>query len=304
MDPAPLPARAVEGRLDRALEFLMRIADHQLDPAEASRHQAAEEPEPERAILTRPDVEPQHLTLAIAVDADRDHDRRANNPAIVSGLHERGIQPDIRIAAFEWAPSEPLHFFVERLAQPTDLALRDPIQPQRLHQIVDLPRRHALDVCLAHHRHQRLLAPPTGLQHGREVAPVTHARHPQPDRPDPRVPLPLAVPVPLPAPLGGPLVTFRSEVLADLDFHQGLTQHTHSVTQEIHVPVLLRLAHQLCQCHAHRVGHRCGPSARDPDNPSENHTVADFVNPPTYTLPGTLPALSAIPCDSDTDAIC
>ena len=38
MDPAALPARAVEGRLDRALESLVRIAEHQLDPTEAPSH--------------------------------------------------------------------------------------------------------------------------------------------------------------------------------------------------------------------------------------------------------------------------
>ena len=289
MDPAALPARALEDRRDRAFQPLVGIADHQLDPAKAASDQAAQELVPERPVFARSHVQPEHFSLTARAHPDRDHHGHRDDTPTVPNLHKRGIQPDIRVSAFKWAMPEPLHLGVQRLTQPAHLALRDPVQPQRLHQPIDLPRRHPGDIRLAHHRDQRLLGSLPGLQQCREVTPVPHPRHAQPDRPDPRVPLALPVPVPLPGPLRRPLVTLRTQVLAHFHFHQRLAQHPHPFPQEIHVPVLLRLAHQLRQCHAHRVSHRGGPSARDPDNPSENHTVADFVNPATYTRPGTLP---------------
>ena len=72
-----------------ALQALVGVADHQLDPAEATSDQAAQELVPEGPVLARPDVQPQHLALAVAVDADRDHHRHRRPPARRRGPSRR-----------------------------------------------------------------------------------------------------------------------------------------------------------------------------------------------------------------------
>ena len=65
-----------------------------------------------------------------------------------------------------------------------------PSTPERLHQVVDLPRRDAVHVRFLHDRQQRVLGAPAGLQQRREVRPGPHLRDRQLDRAHPRVPRP------------------------------------------------------------------------------------------------------------------
>ena len=60
---------------------------------------------------------------------------------------------------------------VELAADARDLRLRDPVQAERLHQVVDLPRRDAVHVRFLDDRQQRVLGPPARLQQRREVGP-------------------------------------------------------------------------------------------------------------------------------------
>ena len=111
------------------------------------------------------------------------------HPAVLAHLDEGGVQPDVGVGPVERAGAEALHLGVQLGAQPADLALADPLQPQRLDQVVHPPRRDALHVGLLHHRHQRPLRPRARLQQRGEVAAVAHPRHPQLDRAHPRVPV-------------------------------------------------------------------------------------------------------------------
>src|SRR4030095_1127517 len=99
VDSAALPARALEHRRDGPLQALVGIADHQLDPGQAARNEGAQELVPERAVLARADVEPEHLPLAVAIDSDREYHRHRDDPPAAAHLHETGIQPDIRVSA-------------------------------------------------------------------------------------------------------------------------------------------------------------------------------------------------------------
>ena len=85
---APLPDRTVHDRLDRALQSLVHVAADELDAAEATGNQAAQEPEPERVIFAPSDIEPHHLPLPVALDANRDHDPHRDAPPAVAGLHK------------------------------------------------------------------------------------------------------------------------------------------------------------------------------------------------------------------------
>ena len=65
-----------------------------------------------------------------------------------------------------------------------------PSSAQRLHQVIDLPRRDAVHVRFLHHRQQRVLGPPARLQQRREVRARPDLRDRQLDRAHARVPRP------------------------------------------------------------------------------------------------------------------
>ena len=79
------------------------------------------------------------------------------------------VEPDIGPVAFERAVEEGLDPFVDLLAQPGDLALRDAGSAHRLDEIVDRARRHALHVGFLDDRAQRLLGHPPRLEEAREI---------------------------------------------------------------------------------------------------------------------------------------
>ncbi len=84
-----------------------------------------------------------------------------------------------------------------QLVQALDLL---PVEPQGLDQLVNLPRRHPVDVRLLHDGAQR-----------RVVAARAHLRHRQFDRPDPRIPAPGPTPVAISRPLVSTLMPFGAD---------------------------------------------------------------------------------------------
>ncbi|ESY44940.1 hypothetical protein X745_31785 [Mesorhizobium sp. LNJC374B00] len=71
VDAAPLPCRAQHlggGRLDA----FMGIGDDELDAAQATAGQLAQELRPDRLGLRRADLHAQHLASAVRIDADSD----------------------------------------------------------------------------------------------------------------------------------------------------------------------------------------------------------------------------------------
>src|SRR5207244_5439360 len=138
-----------------------------------------------------------------------------------------------------------LYLLVQVLADARDLALEDPVHTECLHQVIDAACGDALDVRLLDDGHQGPLSPFAWLeQRGKEAA-IPHPRHAQLNGPDPRIPLPIPIAVALAQPGRGPLVAFGAEVLADLQLHQRLAQHTHAVPQELPIMVEFRLAQEL-----------------------------------------------------------
>jgi hypothetical protein len=108
-----------------------------------------------------PTSKPEHLAAAVAGDSGGDHHRLGDDPVVDPGLAVGGVEKDIRIAGLgERAVTECRHFHIEVGADPRHLRLRDTgVDTQRLDQVIDIAGRHIVQVCLHHHREQRLIHP-------------------------------------------------------------------------------------------------------------------------------------------------
>jgi hypothetical protein len=84
-------------------------------------------------------------------------------------------------------------------------------------------------------------------------------------------------------------VAFCADVLGELQLHQFLRRHPHTLTQKISL-LHTSLRQYLGECHSQVVGHRCRFLSSGLDNRDENHPMAVCVNSLSiYTRPGTLP---------------
>jgi hypothetical protein len=133
-----------------------------LDADQAALDEPSEELGPERLGLGLADVDRQNLAPAALMHAVGDHQRLVDHAAAVADLLDLGVQEQIGVGALQRARSERVDVFVERLADPADLALADP-QPEALNELVDAPGRDAADVGLLDHGQQRLLGAPARL---------------------------------------------------------------------------------------------------------------------------------------------
>jgi hypothetical protein len=95
-----------------------------------------------------------------------DHHRLRDHPPVDPGLAVGGVEEHVRERLPGQRPiPERTDFLVEVGAAPADFGLGDAgVRAQGPHQVVDLPRRHAVQVGLHHHREQRLVDPPAPLQ--------------------------------------------------------------------------------------------------------------------------------------------
>jgi hypothetical protein len=89
------------------------------------------------------------------MDGVRDHDRLARDAPAVADLLDLGVDEQIRVAPLQRPLTERLDLLVEQPGDPADLRARD-AKPERLHELIDPPRRHATDVGLLHDGDQRL----------------------------------------------------------------------------------------------------------------------------------------------------
>ena len=237
----------------------MRVADDEPDPDEPPSGQRTEERQPVRALVAAGggDLDPEHRALAGRADPDRDEGRHRHDPATLTDLMVEGIERDIGIAGrVEQARAEGVDFGVEPGADPGHLALGQVGHAQRDHELLDPARADAADVCLLHDRQQRPFGAPARLEQAREVGPVAELGDLQVDRPDPRIPTPLAVAVAL----GQSAVrcTFAMvgpDLGAHLGVHHQLAQHRQALTQEVEVAVTGGLAQQFQGGHP-VIGHR------------------------------------------------
>jgi site-specific DNA recombinase len=267
MHPTALPTRPLQDGGDRAGEALMRVADHQLHAGQAPGEERPEEAVPEGTVLARPHVEAQHLPLARQPHARGDPvasapSRHRDDPPLGPYLHEGGVQPDIRVRPLQPPVAEALHHRVQFLAEPAHLTLGDARHPQGLHQRVHPAGRNALHIRLLDHRRQRPLGAGARFQQRGEVAAIPHARHPQRETPYARVPGAVPVAVALPGPRRRPRMPPSAQMRLDFRLHQRLAHHRQCFPEEVHIRLCRRLAKQVQQCHARRVGHRRWFSSR------------------------------------------
>jgi hypothetical protein len=162
VDGTALPG-AAEHLRDRGLQALVRVGDDKLHAGETAFDQRAKEVAPEGLRLALAAVEADHLAATRLVHAVRDHQALADDAAAVAHLLDLRVQPQVWVATLERACPEGFDLLVEAGADSRDLAARE-TQPERLDQLVDLPRRDAPDVRLLDHRDQRLLRSPPRLE--------------------------------------------------------------------------------------------------------------------------------------------
>ena len=212
-------------------------------------------------VLGRTDIDAHHLTLTRGANADRDQNRHRDHTAVLPDLLEGGVQEEVWELAIEAPGAEGVDLSVELLADPADLVLGDAFDAERLGEVVDCPRRDAVDVGLLDHREQRSLVPAPRFQEAREVGALAELRDLQLQGADAGVPFPLSIAIAVGGPAGRPLVRLGADQVGHLGAHQLLRQQLHAVAQKVRVRALLGLVEQVQQCHPetrHRGGPPCG----------------------------------------------
>ena len=161
---AALPRRAAQRGRDRLLQPLVRIGCNEAHATEAALDQAAEKRRPKGSILRWPDINAEHLALALAGDADRDHGRLAGHTSVDPHLVIRGVHPEVRIVRGQGPRAERLDQGIELGADPRHFRFRYPVEAQGLHQLVNLSGRHTVHVRFLDNGQQRMLGAPAWLQ--------------------------------------------------------------------------------------------------------------------------------------------
>ena len=177
---------------------------------------------------------------------------------MVTNLDLLGIKPQIWVGALQRPLPERLDLLIQRPAQRAHPVLGHPVDPQLLHEPVDLPGRDAVHVRLQHDRDDRLLRTPPRLQKAREIrrAP-TLLRDQQHDLTDPGLPRPRAIPVAMRRPdVGRDLTELRADLRRDLALHQLAGDQRHRLTHEILKPTVAHLRDDIANRHALTFGHR------------------------------------------------
>lgn len=137
---AALP-RARQDTLDRVLEPFVVVRDRQAHALKATRSQGAQELDPERLRLDLADIEADHLTDAGVAHGVGDHQRLGAHVPGGADLHVLGVQPQVRVGAFQRALPEDPHLLVQSPAERRDTVLGHPSDSQLLDQLVDLHAR-------------------------------------------------------------------------------------------------------------------------------------------------------------------
>jgi hypothetical protein len=224
------------------------------------RCQAAHEGEPSGAVLGGNHVEAERLAEAVPVDADGVHDADVDGAAALAALDHQRVESDVRVRrAVERPGTEVLNDLVEALRQPRDLALRHPLDPELLHQLLDPPGRDTGQVGIRDHRHERLLRPAPRLQQPvREVRTLAQLRQRELDRADPCVPVALAVAVAAVDPLRRALAVAGAADSIGVCAHQRLRELLDHRPQQIRMSFLQLLAQPARHIHP-LLDHRAPP---------------------------------------------
>jgi hypothetical protein len=191
---------------------------------------------------------PRWLTLPppLGVRGHGDYGRDRHDPSALAHLQVGRIQPDVGPLAGQRAVQELADALVDVLAQLRDRALRDAVQPHRLHQLVDAAGRDATNPRLLDDGNQRLLRGLAGIEEAREVAALPELRHPQVQPAQTGIESALSIPV---AP-GRAIAAAFMTASADDAFHIGLhDQLQHGFGNAAQKVALIVLGQKLGQVH-------------------------------------------------------
>jgi len=254
---AALPG-AAEHLGDRGLEALVGVRDAELGAGQAAGAQGAQELTPEGLGLGLADVDADDLSAPALVDAVGDDQSLVADAAQLPDALHLGVEPEVRVAAFERPLAEEAHLLVEARAETAHGAPAHADQAELGHEAFDLARAHAIDVRLLHDRDQRLLAAAARLQEAGEVGAAPQARDLQGDLAGPRLPGALAVAVPVRHALGALLMQVGADLPGDLGLHELAHEPGERLSENVGVLIAHELAYELVQTHA-RLGHRGAP---------------------------------------------
>ena len=259
MGAAALPDGARQHGGDGGVEALVGVGDHQGHPRQAPGHQAPQERRPPRSGLGGEHVDAQDLPVPVAVDAAGHGTGDVDDAASLAHLLGQGVDGHIGVGpGVERPGAEGLHPGVQAAGHLRDLGLGDPVDAHGLHQAVHPPGRHPGHVGLGHHRHQRLLRPPAGLEQPvGEVAARPQAGHSQVDAAGPGVETTQAVAVAGVHPLGAALAPGRSAGVVGIGRHQllgeGLDHLSDDVVATLAVDVFAQPRQRVQGVRDHRV---------------------------------------------------
>jgi hypothetical protein len=133
------------------------------------------------------------------------------------------------------------------LAELRHRALRDAVQPHRLHQLIDAPGRDATNPRFLDYSHQRLLRGLAGLEKPREVAALPQLRHPQVQRAQTGIESALSIPVPPGRAFAAALMPASADQTFHIGLHDQLQDGFGNAAQEV---TLIVLGQKLGQVHA------------------------------------------------------
>ncbi len=91
----------------------MRVGDDELDAAQATPRERAQEVGPEWLRFARPDGDAQDLPNPVRSDSDGDYHGDRDDAAGLPDLHVRRIDPQVRPVAFEWPIEERANALVD-----------------------------------------------------------------------------------------------------------------------------------------------------------------------------------------------
>ena len=131
MDAAPLECRP-QHLGGGGLQPEMRVGDDQLDPTQTAARQGTQEIGPESLGFRQPKAQSQHFAPTVGVDANGQYGGQRDDPAILTHLHIRRVEPHEGPVALQRAVQEGVDSLIDLRAQAADLALGDAGHAHRL----------------------------------------------------------------------------------------------------------------------------------------------------------------------------
>ena len=123
-----------------------------------------------------PQPEPDDLAPPFAIHRRGDYCGDRDDPAVLAHFQIGRVEPEIRPFAFELAVEERIHPLVNVLAELRHLAFRDAGHAHRLHEVVDLARRNALDPGFLNDGDKRALGGLARFEEARKIAALAQLR--------------------------------------------------------------------------------------------------------------------------------